>query len=372
MSRLLRSFVVLVMLSAASLSFAAQPSGGSIRGDVTDSSGGVLPGVTVVALGSDGRVLASTVTSDTGEYVIDGLPAGPTRVTFELEGFASSMVALLVQPGVQSHVSRRMGLAPLAETVVVYGKSPVEPPPPSRFVRPVPIVIPVVEHDHESVCGPAKPESVTPSLGTIVSRPEEPVGAFYIEGHEILIDGGTLAGLDVGRNFVVRRIYRANTATGTAKGEHSSGLVQIVAADERVSRAVVVYACDEIMKGDYLASFNPEPVRIPDPIGIPAYWDASRILFADIGQLLGTIRRLMVIDRGATSGIRAGQRLTIFRPDDRGVAVPSVVGDAVVVAVRAESATIRILSALDVIAFGDQAAPQRYSPVSPLAASAAP
>jgi hypothetical protein len=130
-----------------------------------------------------------------------------------------------------------------------------------------------------------------------------------------------------------------------------------------------VYACDEMMRGDFLASFHPEPMRIPDPVGIPAYKDAARILFADAGQMLGVPGRLMVIDQGSEHGIRAGQRLTLFRRQAHGANTQSVVGDAVIVAVRTDSATIRVERVTDAISFGDWAAPQRRSPVaSPSAA----
>ena len=160
-------------------------------------------------------------------------------------------------------------------------------------------------------------------------------------------------------------IYRVSReAAAVAIGEHTSGLVQIVKADERASIAVVVYACDELMKGDFLASFTPEPIRTPDPFGIPVYGDAARILFADAGQMLGMARRLMVIDRGSEHGIRVGQRLTLFRRPGRDAATFPVVGDAVVVAVRIDSATIRVERSTDVIWFGDWAAPQRQSPAA--------
>ena len=96
-----------------------------------------------------------------------------------------------------------------------------------------------------------------------------------------------LNGLDVGRNLVVRRHFRVRGGLPGADviGEHSAGLLQIVAAGESSSMAVVIYACDELMKGDFLASFKPESIRTPDPIGIPAYQDAARILFADEGQM---------------------------------------------------------------------------------------
>jgi hypothetical protein len=67
----------------------------------------------------------------------------------------------------------------------------------------------------------------------------------------------------------------------------------------------------------------------------------------------------MVIDQGGDSGVHVGQRLTLFRPARHGARSPAVIGDAVVVALRADSATIRVQRAIDLIAIGDSAAPQR-------------
>src|SRR5437879_11724064 len=123
-------------------------------------------------------------------------------------------------------------------------------------------------------------------------------------------------------------------------GEPSAGLVQIASVTERSSMAVVIYAGDELRTGDFLASFRPEPIRPPEPRGIPDYDGAARILFADESQILGAPRRLMVIDRGSGHGLRVGQRLTLFRR--RGARSPDIVGDAIVVAIRIDSATIPI------------------------------
>src|SRR5262249_26880613 len=115
---------------------------------------------------------------------------------------------------------------------------------------------------------------------------------------------------------------------------------------------------DEMRRGDYLAAFQPEPVRLPENYGSPAYDDAAQILFADAGQMLGYASRMMVIDRGSQQGLRPAQRLTIFRRTKRN-GVPTVVGDGVVVAVRADSATIRVEHSTDVVLFGDFVAPQK-------------
>jgi hypothetical protein len=362
------TLAIVTLVVMCSTVAADQPAQGVARGQVTDSSGGVLPGVTVVATATDGRILKTAVTDGSGGYVFRALPAGPIILTFQLEGFASVAVALTVQPGAESRVVERLEVAPLSETVVVHGRAPVDPP--NRFVPPPPppppppVVRPVPVHDRDSICGPAKPGALPESLGTISSGRYETQGGLYTTGAELVIDGGLHEGLEVGLNLVVRRDYLVRgTASADAVGEHSAGLLQIVSAGERSSVAVVVYACDEFRKGDFLASFKPEPIRDADPPGIPAYYDASRILFADEGQTLGAPRRLMVIDKGTDDGIHVGQRFTLFRPK-RGTTKPDIVGDAIVVAVRTDSATIRVGRVTDAIEAGDWAAPQ----TAPLAA----
>jgi hypothetical protein len=212
----------------------------------------------------------------------------------------------------------------------------------------------------ESICRPAKPGAALESFGTIQSHNGGTARTLFGKGDELNVDRGTLDGLEVGKNLVVRRYYRANDRSEliAETGEHTAGLVQIIEASEHSSTAIVMHACSELMKGDFLVSFVPELAHPPDPVGMPTYDDAIRILFADAGQMLGAPRRLMVIDRGSTQGIRAGQRLTLFRGEQGSTIKPVVLGEAVVVAVADDSATIRIETATDAIWLGDWAAPQ--------------
>ena len=74
-----------VLLMAASA--AAQTVTGEIRGTVRDSSGGVLPGVTVTVLNTQTGLTRTETTGDTGSYVFPSLPIGSYTVTAELQGF---------------------------------------------------------------------------------------------------------------------------------------------------------------------------------------------------------------------------------------------------------------------------------------------
>ena len=52
--------------------------------------------------------------------------------------------------------------------------------------------------------------------------------------------------------------------------------------------------------------FDPKPVYQADGIGVPAYENAARILFADEGRMLAAPDRMMVIDHNSTSGTYVG------------------------------------------------------------------
>jgi Carboxypeptidase regulatory-like domain len=332
---------------------------GAIRGAVTDGSGGVLPGVTVVAMAADNTILATATTDGLGIFGIRDIPAGTITLVFQLEGFADDTASIVVQPGEESRTSQRLRVAPLSETVVVHAAGGVQlprfppvPPPPPLVARPLP------EHDRAAVCGPAKPDLVPESVGTIKARRYQAQGDLFLAGAELIVSGGLEEGLLVGRNLVARRNYHVRGSTGADMlAEHSAGVVQIVTATDHSSLAVVVYACDALRKGDFLASFRPEPAPDPEPPGTPAYNEAARILFADDGQTLGMPERMMVIDRGAGKGIHVGQRFTLFRQTSGPVKhVPA--GEAIAVSVKTDSATIRIERVIDAVAAGDWAAPQ--------------
>ena len=90
-----RGFPLVVALLAlcllASANAFAQGGGasttGSINGKVVDSSGGVLPGVTVSATSPSAMGVQSSVSDTGGNYRFPALPPGTYTVTFELPGF---------------------------------------------------------------------------------------------------------------------------------------------------------------------------------------------------------------------------------------------------------------------------------------------
>jgi hypothetical protein len=99
---------------------------GSISGEVKDSQGGVLPGVTVTATSPAQIGTLSAVTNDAGIYRFPSVPPGEYRLQFELSGFQNvTREGIRITLGFNAQVNVQLGVATLQETVTVSGESPV-------------------------------------------------------------------------------------------------------------------------------------------------------------------------------------------------------------------------------------------------------
>lgn len=85
-------FLALLVASGGG-TVAAQEFRGAIRGTVADSSGGVLPGVTVVITNVDTKVMQTAVTDSEGRYQVLYLNPGNYSVAAELSGFKRFVLA---------------------------------------------------------------------------------------------------------------------------------------------------------------------------------------------------------------------------------------------------------------------------------------
>jgi hypothetical protein len=120
-TKCLTALVVLLLLAAPVF---AQ---GSLTGTVRDTSGAVLPGVTVEAA-SDALIekTRSAVTDSTGQYRIVDLRPGTYTLTFSLPGFNTVKRDSIELTGSQViTIPADMKVGAIEETVVVTGESPV-------------------------------------------------------------------------------------------------------------------------------------------------------------------------------------------------------------------------------------------------------
>jgi hypothetical protein len=119
--------IAIAVMSFASPSAYAQGQTGSIAGVVRDSSGAVLPGVTVEA--SSPALIEKTrsvVTDGQGQYKIIDLRPGSYAVTFTLPGFSTTRrEGIVLTSGFTADVNAEMRVGALEETVTVTGETPI-------------------------------------------------------------------------------------------------------------------------------------------------------------------------------------------------------------------------------------------------------
>src|SRR5262249_13231879 len=65
----------------------AQTTNATLGGTVSDSTGALIPGVTVTATNTQTGIVANVVTNETGAYQFSSLQTGVYKVTSELPGF---------------------------------------------------------------------------------------------------------------------------------------------------------------------------------------------------------------------------------------------------------------------------------------------
>ena len=116
--------VLVVLLSAAGA--LAQTPTGSIDGTVRDTSGAVVPGVTVVVIHQETRASREVVTDAQGFFTAPLLPVGPYTVKADLSGF-KGFEQHDVRLTVGQTLSLRIDLRPssVAESVTVTAATPV-------------------------------------------------------------------------------------------------------------------------------------------------------------------------------------------------------------------------------------------------------
>ena len=117
MTRLLAVLAVAVL--GASTLWAQQTLGG-VTGQVTDSTGGALPGATVTIVGEQTSLTRSTTTNGTGIYSFVNLPIGTYTLTYEAKGFnAQKTRHILVQADRTATVDAALKVGQATTTVEV-------------------------------------------------------------------------------------------------------------------------------------------------------------------------------------------------------------------------------------------------------------
>ena len=121
----IRVFAALLAVTLFAWPAAAQEQRGSIEGVVKDSSGAILPGVTVEAR-SGGAGVLTAVTNETGNFRFPSVLPGVYEVSATLAGFKPAKIGdVEVKLGSVKSVEFNLQLATVSENVTVTAESPI-------------------------------------------------------------------------------------------------------------------------------------------------------------------------------------------------------------------------------------------------------
>lgn len=119
--------IVYAAVSVALMSTIALAQGtAQLNGRVADESGAVLPGVTVTVTQTDTAFTRTTVTDETGNWLMPNLPIGPYRLEVSLQGFRTYVqTGIVLQVGATPTLNTSLAVGNLEETVSVEAATPL-------------------------------------------------------------------------------------------------------------------------------------------------------------------------------------------------------------------------------------------------------
>ena len=185
----------------------------------------------------------------------------------------------------------------------------------------------------EFACGGFIEQTPQAAAGQIVGAEQEKERLVFAEGALVYIDAGAQAGVRVGQEFAVVR----PRGQFRSKFSHKSGplgvytqelgRLRVVRVRDRVSVAEVTAACSDLLVGDLLrpAQDREAPLARPetalDRFADPSGKATGRLVLARDGREVLTRDDVVYVDLGSEDGVKVGDYLTVFRPEDHGTLV---------------------------------------------------
>ena len=118
-----QTFSRIVLLSTLCVVYASAAAGqavyGSLVGNVTDSSGGAIPGATVTATQTETNLKREVVTNESGAYSIPNIPSGTYEVVVAVAGFQTFTARDIIVTNRDVRVDAKLGLGTLEEALTV-------------------------------------------------------------------------------------------------------------------------------------------------------------------------------------------------------------------------------------------------------------
>ena len=120
MKRFLSCLFAALLVTALSCTSVWAQATAQISGTVRDQTGAVLPGVEVTAAQTETGVARTTITNETGSYVLANLPVGPYRLEATLPGFRTfAQTGIVLQVNTSPVVNPVLEVGQVTEQVEV-------------------------------------------------------------------------------------------------------------------------------------------------------------------------------------------------------------------------------------------------------------
>jgi len=216
------------------------------------------------------------------------------------------------------------------------GGSPAQqqPPPPAAVNRNERRPAPAARKS-EVACGGFIEQQSPVGQPQIVGAEQEHARRLFGQGDLLFIDAGAQQGVRVGQEFEVTRPRGQFRSKFSRKGgslgiyTQEIGQLRVVRAGDRVSVAEVTLSCSDLLLGDILrplpqsaAPAGRAEVSL-DRFAEPTGKQTGHIVLARDGREALSRDQVVFIDLGAEDNIKAGDYLTVFRPEGHGTLVKS-------------------------------------------------
>jgi hypothetical protein len=181
---------------------------------------------------------------------------------------------------------------------------------------------------------------------------------------QLVIDGGTNAGVQLGQQFFVRRANRFGMSDGAVRrGVRTLGWIRVVAVNDTTAIATFDHICAATMRNDYLEPFVapvvPAGADRDEAPGQPDFNALGQVVAGDENRSTMGAGDFALIDRGSEQGVRPGARLALYRGlNVAGMPLASV-GEVVVISTSPTMALTRITRARGPVVTGDYVAPRK-------------
>ena len=325
-----RTFTFIVLAAITLFPLAASAQTGTISGVVRDTTGGVLPGVTVEAA-SPALIeqVRTAVTDGQGIYRIVDLRLGGYTVTFTLPGFSTLIREGIDLPaGVTVTVNADLSVGELEETITVTGASPLVDTQNVTQVRPITrssmdnlptgrqfgnyvVTIPGVFTNRQDVGGAGITQATTNMMGIHGSNAYE--APMLIDGMRyanIFGAGGGASGPYLINNAMIEELS-VSTAAGTAEQEVSGVVANIIMKQGANTFSGSFFGT---MGGEALQSDNLDDALVArgarSPTVVSKTWDVSGAIGGPIVQ-----DRLWFYGASRYYGIREEPTGAVFSKD---------------------------------------------------------